>query len=43
MYLKGLTFHYVSDVSEVLDFALLDEKVKNAIEFTFEEPQKEDK
>ena len=43
MYLKGLTFHYVNDVSEVLDFALLDEKVKNAIHFTFEEPQKEEK
>lgn len=24
-YLKGLTFHYVSNISEVLDFALLDE------------------
>ena len=43
MYLKGLTFHYVNDVSEVLDFALLDEKVKNAITFTFDEPQKEEK
>ena len=43
MYLKGLSFHYVSDVSEVLDFALLDEKVKNAIEFTFDEPQKNEK
>ena len=43
MYLKGLSFHYVSDVSEVLDFALLDEKVKNAIEFTFDEPQKDEK
>ena len=31
MYLKGLSFHYVNDVSEVLNFALLDEKVKNAI------------
>ncbi len=37
LYLKGLSFHYVSDVSEVLDFALLDEKVANAIEFTFDE------
>ena len=43
MYLKGLSFHYVRDVSEVLDFALLDEKVKNAIEFTFDEPQKDEK
>ena len=29
-YLAGLTFHYVSDVREVLDVALLKEKVKNA-------------
>ena len=43
MYLKGLSFHYVDDVSEVLNFALLDEKVKNAIEFTFDEPKNETK
>ena len=29
-YLKGLTFHYVSDIKEVLDYALLPELVKNA-------------
>ncbi len=29
-YLKGLTFHYVKDMSEVIDLALTDEKVKNA-------------
>lgn len=29
-YLKGLTFHYVSDMSEVLKIALTDSKVKNA-------------
>lgn len=28
-YLKGLNFHYVRDVREALDFALLPEKVKN--------------
>lgn len=33
-YLQGLTFHYVSDIKEVLDIALLEEKVKNAIELT---------
>ncbi|MCD8318477.1 MAG: endopeptidase La [Paraprevotella sp.] len=43
MYLKGLTFHYVNDVAEVLDFALLDEKVKDAIEFTFDDPKDETK
>ncbi|MBT0608766.1 endopeptidase La [Aequorivita echinoideorum] len=29
-YLKGLTFHYVKDMSEVLNLALTKEKVKNA-------------
>lgn len=43
MYLKGLTFHYVNDVSEVLNIALLDSKVKNAIEFTFDEQTNETK
>jgi ATP-dependent Lon protease len=33
-YLEGLTFHYVSDVKEVLTLALLEEKVKNARDFT---------
>ena len=28
-YLKGLTFHYVSDMYEVIDIALTDRKVKN--------------
>jgi len=28
-YLKGLTFHYVSDMSEVIDIALTNTKVKN--------------
>ncbi len=30
-YLKGLTFHYVKDIREVVDLALLDEKVKNPL------------
>ena len=29
-YLKGLTFHYVSDMSQVIDLAITDKKVKNA-------------
>ncbi len=29
-YLKGLTFHYVSDMSQVLELALTKQKVKNA-------------
>ena len=31
-YLKGLTFHFVSHMHEVLDIALTNEKVKNALE-----------
>jgi ATP-dependent Lon protease len=31
MYVSGLTFHYVTDIKEVLDIALLKEKVKNPI------------
>lgn len=29
-YLKGLTFHYVKEMSEVIDLAITDSKVKNA-------------
>ena len=32
LYLKGLQFHYVDDIQEVLAIALLKEKVKNPIE-----------
>ena len=37
IYLKGVTFHYVENMKDVLDFALLDEKVDNPIDFTIEE------
>lgn len=40
IYLKGLSFHYVENVSEVFDFALLDEKVDHAIDFVFEDEKK---
>ena len=33
MYLKGVKFHYVNTISDVLDYALLPDKVKNAIVF----------
>mgnify|MGYP003294765117 FL=1 len=33
LYTKGLTFHYVRDIHEVLDYALLEQKVKNAKSF----------
>ncbi|NLY25512.1 MAG: endopeptidase La, partial [Bacteroidales bacterium] len=39
-YLQGLTFHYVSDVIEVLELALLEEKVKNAKDFTVKSEEK---
>ena len=32
MYLKGLQFHYVDDIKEVLDFALLKEKIREPLE-----------
>ena len=42
-YVKGVTFHYVKDAEDVLRFALLDEKVANAIEFKIEEDKEEGK
>jgi ATP-dependent Lon protease len=33
IYLKGLTFHFVDEIMEVLDLALLKQKVKNPITF----------
>ena len=32
MYLKGLSFHYIETIGDVLDYALLNEKVKNPLE-----------
>jgi ATP-dependent Lon protease len=34
-YLKGLVFHYVDNVDQVLEIALLKEKVKEPMKFTF--------
>ena len=34
VYIKGLNFHYVNEIMEVLDFALLKEKVKKAIKIS---------
>ena len=39
VYLKGVRFHYVEYVCEVLEYALLREKVDNPIEFAFEESE----
>jgi len=36
-YVKGLTFHYVGTVDEVLKLALLKEKVKDPLEFVLQE------
>lgn len=41
IYLKGLTFHYVTNVKEVLDIALLKEKVDNPIDFSIEEKKEQ--
>ena len=40
-YLEGLTFHYVTEMQEVIDIAVTDEKVENAKVFEIE--KKEDK
>ena len=40
VYLKGLTFHFVNDTHEVLNLALTDEKVSDAIDFRTEENKK---
>lgn len=39
-YLRGLTFHYVTTVEEVLKKALLKEKVKHPVEFSLTEERK---
>ena len=41
VYLKGLTFHYVNDIKEVLELSLTDEKVNGAIDFCAEKNKKE--
>lgn len=38
IYLKGVTFMYVDNVGEVLDIALLSDKVNNPMEFVIDEP-----
>jgi ATP-dependent Lon protease len=40
IYVKGLTFHYVDTIKEVIDFALLDEKVAHPVEFTYFDEEK---
>ena len=37
MYLQGVSFHYVESVRDVFRFALLPEKVKDAIDLTIPE------
>ena len=43
VYLQGLTFHYVKDVSEVWHLALLPEKVANPLDLTVKEEKKTEK
>ncbi len=40
IYLKGLKFYYVSDIREVLEAALLKEKVKDPLDLTVKEEKK---
>lgn len=42
IYLKGLTFHYVTDVKEVFRLTLTDEKVADAIDFTITPAKKDE-
>ncbi len=42
-YIKGLTINYVSQVEEVIDIALLDEKVNNPVDLSLEKPKKKKK
>lgn len=37
LYLKGLTFHYVDDIKEVLNIALLKEKIKHPLDLAVKE------
>ena len=39
VYRKGVTFHYVENVQDVWDFALLNQKVENALTFDIEEDE----
>ena len=38
-YVKGLKFHYVSEMIEVIEIALLSEKVRNPLKFDIRAPQ----
>lgn len=40
LYLKGLKFHYVDDIKEVLDYALLKEKIKNPLDLSIKKEKK---
>ncbi len=42
IYLKGVTFHYVENVREVLEFALLDEKVEHPVDLTIKTDDKQE-
>ena len=42
MYLRGVTFHYVDTAKDVFDYALLDEKVKDAQVFEVKEVKSEE-
>ena len=39
-YIKGVKIHFVKTVNEVVEIAILNKKVKNPINFTFEEKNK---
>lgn len=43
VYLKGVNFHYVENIQDVWDFALIDEKVDNPVDFTITKDEQKDK
>jgi ATP-dependent Lon protease len=38
-YIKDLRFHYVTDMREVINIALLEEKIKNPLDLTVKEKE----
>ncbi len=36
-YIEGLTFHYIDEMKEIIDFALLSEKVKNPLNLIYQQ------
>ena len=42
LYIKGLTFHYVETIQDVIDYAILPEKVKSPLHFRLDDPKEKE-